>query len=174
MLTMEKRPVGGPSSNRWMRSSMLRRLLISHRCSICSRRSPWMPHRYRSEASVITTDNCGACPPLRSRSGLGLRLHIGGGLQQAGQHERHVDADGRRVFLVARELVIEDLAVFTPPGPNPAAHRELFDLLALRALNLVDPDEVADIAHLGPLPLIGLKPADLAAAPVQDVADVVC
>src|SRR5215469_17462213 len=113
-------------------------------------------------------------PPGRGTlAGLELRRHVGLRLQQAGQHERHEDADAGRVVLVAGELVVEDLAVVSPPGPDPAVHRQFLDLFALLAFDAVDADEVADVAHLRALPLVGLEAADLAAPPVQNVADMV-
>src|SRR3984885_1636689 len=113
--------------------------------------------------------------PVGRRPGPGAhqRLGVGGRLQQAGQHQRHEHPDGGGVVLVTRELAVEDLRVLPPPGPGPGPDGQVLDLFGLGSLDAVDPDEVPDVAHLGALPLVGLEAADLAAAPVQDVAGVV-
>src|SRR5262249_646058 len=58
-------------------------------------------------------------------------------------------------------------------GPGPGLDGQFLDLVLFLAFDAVYPDKVPDIAHLGTFPLISLEPADLPAAPVQDVAGVV-
>src|SRR6185437_2563872 len=99
-------------------------------------------------------------------------VHVGGCLQQAGKHERHVDADAGRVVLVTGELVAEYLAVLPPPRADPAADRQVLDLRPLGVRYLVNSDEIPDVAHFRPLPLVSLETAYFAAAPVQHAADV--
>src|SRR5579859_5214032 len=89
------------------------------------------------------------------------------------QHRGHEYADGGGDVLVGVEAAREDLGVLPPPGPGPGPDGQVLDLFGLGPVDAVDADEVPDVAHLGTLPLVGLEPADLAAAPVQDVAGVV-
>src|SRR5216683_1436501 len=132
MLTIETMPIGGPSSNRWICSSTLRR---------------------------------GAGPHQR--------FCIGGNLQKARQHQGHEDANGRGVVLVTWEFTVEDLRIVTPPGPGSGADGQLLDFVLLFFFDAIYADKVPDVAHLGPFPLVGLEAADLAPAPVQDVAGMV-
>src|SRR5262249_57769294 len=67
----------------------------------------------------------------------------------------------------------ENVGVTTPPGPGPRLDGQLLKLLPLALLHVVDAEQVADVAHLGALPLVRLEPPHLAPAPVEHVADVV-
>ncbi len=56
-------------------------------------------------------------------------FYIGPGLQQPGQHQRHVDADPHRVVLEPGELIAEDLVLLllrlVPPHPGTGACHEI-------------------------------------------------
>src|SRR6202034_4536175 len=81
--------------------------------------------------------------------------------------------DGRGIVLVTGELAVEDLGHVPPPGPGARLDRQFLDLVLDHIPNLIDADQVPDVAHLRALPLVGLETAHLAASPVQDVTDVV-
>src|SRR5690606_6666844 len=69
--------------------------------------------------------------------------------------------------------VTEHIAVVPPPCPFSSPHRELFQLRSFLVADLVEPEEVSDVAELGPFPCIGFEAADLAATPAQPVAHLV-
>src|SRR3984885_9743721 len=114
-----------------------------------------------------------APPGGRPRANPHHGFGVGGRLHQAGQQERHEYPDPDRVVLEPGELVLEDRGVLPPPGPCPGPDGQLLEFGAFLFADAVDPQEVPDVAHLGALPVVGLEPAHLAPAPVEQVAYVV-
>src|SRR5258708_15111041 len=111
------------------------------------------------------------CGRLAARSH--QRVNVVGSLQKSRNDQRGKDPDPGRVGFEPWKLVVEDVLVVTPPWPDPGPHSQVLDLPSVALVYLVEPQQVPDVAHLRALPLIGLEPAYLAAAPVQHVADVV-
>src|SRR6185437_12763276 len=114
-----------------------------------------------------------AAPGRRLAARSHQRVYVVGCLQQPGNDKRREDPDPGRVRFEPGKLVIEDVLVVTPPRPDPGLHGQVLDLSATVLVDLVEPQQVPDVAHLRALPLVGLEPAYLAATPVQHVADVV-